>query len=55
MGESGFAPERSERLAALIIASIEGAIILSRTDRSVAPLEYISAELKLLLQATLFN
>ena len=53
--QSGFSHERSRRLAALIIASIEGAIILSRTNRSVAPLEYISAELKLLLQTTVAN
>jgi len=50
--QSGFSQARAKRLAALIIASIEGAIVLSRTNRSVAPLEYVAAELKLLLQTT---
>jgi TetR/AcrR family transcriptional repressor of lmrAB and yxaGH operons len=49
---SGFSRARATRLAGLIIASIEGAIVLSRTNRSVAPLEHVAAELKLLLQAT---
>ena len=50
--QSGFSQARSNRLAGLIIASIEGAIVLSRTNRSIAPLEYIAAELRLLLQTT---
>ncbi len=50
--QSGFSQARSKRLAGLIIASIEGAIVLSRTNRSIAPLEYIAAELGLLLQTT---
>jgi len=50
--QSGYSPARSKRLAGLIIASIEGAIVLSRTYRSVVPLEQIAAELKLLLQTT---
>jgi len=50
--QSGFSEARSARLAGLIIASIEGAIVLSRTYRSIAPLERIAAELKLLLQTT---
>ncbi|MDH4207332.1 MAG: TetR/AcrR family transcriptional regulator [Anaerolineae bacterium] len=49
---SGFSLARSKRLAGLIIASIEGAIVLSRTNRSSEPLEHIAAELKLLLQTT---
>ncbi len=48
--ESGFSQERAARLAGLIIAAIEGAIVLSRTNRSIAPLERIASELKLLLQ-----
>jgi len=49
---SGFSSARSKRLAGLIIASLEGAIVLSRTNRSVEPLEHIASELKLLLQTT---
>lgn len=50
--ESGFSEERSSRLAGLIIASIEGAIVLSRTSRSIVPLQQVAEELKLLLQTT---
>ncbi|GIV97623.1 MAG: putative HTH-type transcriptional regulator YxaF [Herpetosiphonaceae bacterium] len=49
---SGFAPERAQRLATCIISAIEGAIILSRTKRSAAPLEQIAYELGALLKAT---
>jgi TetR/AcrR family transcriptional repressor of lmrAB and yxaGH operons len=52
LAQSGFSPARSARLAGLIIASIEGAIVLSRTNRSIVPLERIAAELRLLLQTT---
>ncbi len=49
--EGGFGGARAARLAALIIASLEGAIILSRTERSVAPLEHVAEELGRLIQA----
>lgn len=42
---SGYAEDQAERLATLIVASIEGAIILSRSGRSVAPLEHTAEEL----------
>jgi TetR/AcrR family transcriptional regulator, lmrAB and yxaGH operons repressor len=45
----GFAPERAERLGQLIIALIEGAIILCRTERSAEPLERLADELRPLL------
>ncbi|NIN65314.1 MAG: TetR family transcriptional regulator [Anaerolineae bacterium] len=50
--QSGYEPQRAKRLAALIISSIEGAIILSRTSHSLAPMKRIAEELKLLLQST---
>ena len=49
---SGFSPARAGQLAGLIISSIEGAIVLSRTKRSTAPLESVAAELRLLLETT---
>lgn len=48
----GFAPERAGQLAALIIAAIEGGIILCRTGRARAPLEHVAQEIGRLLRAT---
>ncbi|MFP4322019.1 MAG: TetR/AcrR family transcriptional regulator [Anaerolineales bacterium] len=45
-----FAPDRARRLSVLIIAAIEGGVILSRTERSSAPLEQVAAEIGLLLE-----
>lgn len=47
----GLGPDRARSLAVLIIASVEGAIVLSRAQRSAAPLERVSAELEQLLAA----
>ena len=47
---SQFAPERARRLAALIIAALEGAIVLSRTAHSIKPLHDVAEELALLIQ-----
>lgn len=41
----GFAPERAAELATFITASIEGGIILSRTEHSGAPLRRVADEL----------
>lgn len=49
---SGFPKARAERLATLIIASLEGAIVLSRTKRSAGPLERVAEELALLINIT---
>jgi TetR/AcrR family transcriptional repressor of lmrAB and yxaGH operons len=48
----GFSMERSKRLASLIIAALEGGIILCRTNRSPEPLENIAQELEILLSQT---
>ena len=40
-----------ERLATLILTAIEGAILLARASRSVAPLDDVEAELSFLLAA----
>lgn len=48
--QSGCPEARAARLASLIIASVEGAIILSRTQRSTEPLQHIAEELGFLLR-----
>jgi TetR/AcrR family transcriptional regulator, lmrAB and yxaGH operons repressor len=47
--EAGIENGRAERLASLVIAAIEGAVILSRTRRTTQPLHDAAAELELLL------
>ncbi len=46
---SGVDPIRARRLAAIVISAIEGAIILSRTERNVGPLLDAATELEILL------
>lgn len=45
-----YEPVRARRLAAVVIAVIEGAIILSRSERNVAPLLDAATELERLLR-----
>lgn len=47
----GIAPDRAQRLATLVIASIEGGIILCRTGRTPQPLQTIAEELYRLVDA----
>ncbi|UUZ93080.1 TetR/AcrR family transcriptional regulator [Paenibacillus sp. P25] len=47
--EHGIATERAARIAMIITASIEGAIVLCRTHRSPDPLLFIAEELKALI------
>jgi TetR/AcrR family transcriptional repressor of lmrAB and yxaGH operons len=49
--KGGFTPERARSLSILIIAAVEGAIILSRTNRSPQALEDCAHELKRLIQS----
>lgn len=42
----GVAPARAGSLATLAVAAVEGAIVLSRAQRSSAPLERVAAELE---------
>lgn len=44
-----FEEHRAQRMAALIVASIEGGVILCRTSHSKLPLEQISDEIALLI------
>ena len=45
----GVAPARAERLATMAIASVEGAVILCRVNRSTTPLDEVVEELRILL------
>lgn len=47
--QSDYGAERAKQLAALVISAIEGAIILSRSQRSLQPLHHIAEELYTLL------
>jgi TetR/AcrR family transcriptional repressor of lmrAB and yxaGH operons len=49
----GVAPQRAASLAALVIASIEGAIVLARAQHDVAPLDRVSVELEALVAGAL--
>lgn len=49
----GLEGPRAARLASMIVASIEGAVILCRADRSVDPLDDIGRELDALLASAL--
>jgi AcrR family transcriptional regulator len=43
---AGAAPSRAARLATLVVASVEGATVLCRAERSLAPLDEVTAELE---------
>jgi TetR/AcrR family transcriptional regulator, lmrAB and yxaGH operons repressor len=50
---SGMPEQEAERIALLVVASIEGAVILSRTHRSPAPLREASALLRRIIHLSL--
>jgi AcrR family transcriptional regulator len=43
---SGIAPERSAELALVVIAAVEGALILCRAYRDLGPLQTVAAEMR---------
>jgi AcrR family transcriptional regulator len=47
---AGVAPARAARLACLILAAFEGALAMSRSQRDLAPLDDVHAELAALLE-----
>jgi TetR/AcrR family transcriptional repressor of lmrAB and yxaGH operons len=49
---SGIERNRAERMAALIIAAIEGGVILCRTRQSREPLEQVADEIQVLVKHT---
>ncbi|HEX2126457.1 MAG TPA: TetR/AcrR family transcriptional regulator [Thermoleophilaceae bacterium] len=46
MRRAGADPERARRLAALVVASLEGAIVLCRVTRTIEPLDQVVEELE---------
>lgn len=52
LSSAGHSPDRAARLATLILAAIEGAIVLCRATGDIRPLDDVAAELDLLLDAT---
>ncbi|WP_449487267.1 LmrA/YxaF family transcription factor, partial [Streptomyces griseorubiginosus] len=51
--KNGLPEERSKRLAAFVIAAVEGAVIMCRAEESTVPLEAAAAEIHELLAAAL--
>ena len=51
--DAGVTGNRAERLAALVVSAVEGAIVLSRAERSPAPLLDVAAELEDVIAAAL--
>jgi AcrR family transcriptional regulator len=49
----GVAPARARRLAALVIASVEGTVAMCRAARSAQPLDDVRQELELILSSAL--
>ncbi|SEM75470.1 helix-turn-helix domain-containing protein [Bradyrhizobium sp. OK095] len=49
----GLAAERAERLATLVVASIEGTVAMCRANRSAAALDQVHEELETILSAAL--
>jgi TetR/AcrR family transcriptional repressor of lmrAB and yxaGH operons len=52
LAESGYAPVQARELATFIVASLEGGIILSRTQRSAEPLQTVARLLYAVLSGT---
>lgn len=50
VGEGGLPSERAEELATLILASLEGGILLCRTQRSPRPLQHVAGALQALIE-----
>jgi AcrR family transcriptional regulator len=46
LAKSGVDPDRARSLATLIIAAIEGAVVLARAERTTEPLERVAGELR---------
>jgi len=51
LAHTGIPPQRAESLATVVISALEGAIVLARIHRDVAPLEAIARELGPLLDS----
>lgn len=53
LGREGVAPERARRLAALVVASVEGTVAMCRAAGSTQPLDDVQAELEWVLARVL--
>jgi AcrR family transcriptional regulator len=53
LADAGLAPARADRLATLVVAAVEGALVLSRAQRRTDPLDAVALELRDLLTAAL--
>jgi AcrR family transcriptional regulator len=51
----GIAPAEARRLATLVVASVEGAVVLSRADRDIRPLDDVGRELRGVLRSATEN
>ena len=51
----GVMPARAQRLAALVVASMEGTVAMCRAARSAQPLDDVTQELELVLSSALSN
>lgn len=51
----GVMPARARRLAALVVASMEGTVAMCRAARSTQPLDDVRQELELVLSSALSN
>ena len=51
--DEGVAPRRARSLATMVIASVEGGVILARAQRSLTPFNRVAAELEALVAAAL--
>ena len=51
----GVTPARAESLSTLVVAAVEGAIVLSRAQRSSAPLERVAGELESIVADAAFH
>lgn len=50
---AGLSPARAERLATLVLAAVEGGLILSRARRDTAPFDVVADELAALIHAAI--
>lgn len=53
LGDSGVDAENAEQLAALVVAAVEGAVVMCRAHRSTKPLDHVAVQLDHLIAANL--
>jgi AcrR family transcriptional regulator len=53
LADAGLDPDRAARVATLVVAAVEGALVLSRAQRRTDPLDDVAVELRDLLTAAL--